>query len=328
MSRSLLDIVVVGAGPAGLAAAIEAKRTGFRCVVLEKGSITNSIFHFPPHMVFFTTPELLEIGNLPLVSDREKPTRNEALKYYRRVVGTYDLDVHQYEEVLHVEQYAPHLFRTQTPSGFYESRNIVISTGYYDNPNLMNIPGENLPHVSHYYTEAHPFFNREVVIIGGRNSAAEAALDLFRSGARVSLIHRGPELGKTVKYWVRPDIENRFKAGEIKAYFNTRVVEITSDFVKAVCENREFELPAQRVFALTGYHTNIKFFDQLGVTYDKDTLRPQFDPATYETNVAGVYLAGSVVGGRFNAEIFIENGRFHGEVLVRAIAAKEKNLKL
>ena len=196
----------------------------------------------------------------------------------------------------------------------------MISIGYYDNPNLMGIPGEDLPHVSHYYTEAHPFFNRDVVVIGGKNSAVETALDLFRGGARVSLVHRGAALGQTVKYWIRPDIENRFKKGEIIPHLNAKVLQITRDHVKIAQNGTTSEIPAQQVFALTGYHPSTKFFDQLGVQYDPDTLRPQCDPQTFETNVEGVYLAGSVIGGRLNGEIFIENGRFHGEALMKAVA--------
>src|SRR5262249_11616 len=199
--------IVIGAGPTGLAAAIEAKKAGLKTLVLEKGGITNSILHFPTQMIFFTTPELLEIGGIPLVCEREKPTRNEALKYYRKVVGACRLNVHQYEKVSNIEPAGTHQFRIRTALAEYVGHNVVISTGYYDNRNLMNIPGEDLPHVAHYYTEAHPFYDRDVVLIGGKNSAVEAALDLFRGGARVSLVHRGVELGQTVKYWVRPDIE-------------------------------------------------------------------------------------------------------------------------
>ena len=315
----ILDIVVVGAGPAGLACAIEAQKSGLAAVALDKGCITNSIFHFPSQMVFFTTPELLEIGGLPLVSEREKPTRNEALKYYRRVVSAFKLDVRQFEAVLGIEKSGSHRFRTSTSAGVYESKNVVISTGYYDNPNMMGIPGEDLPHVSHYYTEPYPFFDRDVAVIGGKNSAAEAALDLFRGGARVSLIHRGSEMGKTVKYWVRPDIENRFKNGEIKAYFNAQVREIMPQRVVIEQDGLKKEVRAAQVFALTGYHSSTTFFDQLGVKWDAATLRPEHNPETFETNVPGVYLAGSVIGGRINGEVFIENGRFHGESVVNAI---------
>ena len=322
MSKKLLDVVVVGAGPAGLAGALEAKKYGLDCVVLEKGGITNSILRFPTQMIFFTTPELLEIGGVPLVSEREKPSRNEALKYYRKVVGAYKLKVHQYEEVLRIEQPEPHIFRVHTTASQYESRNVVISIGYYDNPNMMGIPGEDLPHVSHYYSEAHPFYDLDVAVIGGKNSAVEAALDLFRGKARVSMIHRGATLGQTVKYWIRPDIENRFKNGEITPYLNSKVLEITTDHVKISQNGDTRMVPARHVFALTGYHCSTKFFDQLGVRYDSDTLRAQYNPETFETNVRGVYLAGSVVGGRLNGEVFIENGRFHGEVLMKVIAGK------
>ncbi len=320
MSQELFDAVIVGGGPSGLAAAIEGKRYGLRYVVLEKGGITNSILHFPTQMIFFTTPELLEIGGIPLVSEREKPTRNEALKYYRKVVGAFQLNVHQYEEVVGIHQDGTGKFHAETAKAVYEARNIVLAIGYYDYPNYMGVPGEDLPHVSHYYTEAHPFYDRDVVVIGGKNSAVEAALDLFRGGARVSLVHRRAELAPTVKYWIRPDIENRFKKREITPYLNSRVLEITADRVKIAQNGDQCEIAAQQVFALTGYHPTTKFFDQLGVRYDADTLRPEYDAQTFETNVKGTYLAGSVVGGRINGEVFIENGRFHGEVLMKAIA--------
>jgi thioredoxin reductase (NADPH) len=320
MSNELFDVVIVGAGPAGLAAGIEAKKCGLKYVVFDKGGITNSILHFPIQMIFFTTPELLEIGGVPLVSEREKPSRNEALKYYRKVVGMYQLNVHQYEEVVRIYQLQPHVFQIETTEAAYHAHNVVLSTGYYDNPNLMSVPGEDLPHVSHYYTEAHPFYDRDVAVIGGKNSAAEAALDLFRGGARVSLIHRGTAMGQTVKYWVRPDIENRFKNGEITPYFNAKVIEITKHYVRISQNGDTRNVSAEQVFALTGYHSSQKFFDQLGVPYDAGTLRTEYDSTTFETKVPGVYLAGSVIGGRINGEIFIENGRFHGEVLIKSIA--------
>jgi thioredoxin reductase (NADPH) len=322
MEKEALDIAIIGAGPTGLATAIEAHRRGLKYLVFDKGSVTNSILRFPTHMVFFTTPELLEIGGMPLVSEREKPSRNEALKYYRKVVQAFGLRIRQFEEVCRIEQTGPHRFRIQTAAGEYAAKNVVLATGYYDNPNLLGIPGEDLPHVSHYYTEPYAYFDRDVVVVGGRNSAAEAALDLFRGGARVALVHRGSEMGSTVKYWVRPDIDNRFKAGDVKAYFNARVESITPSSIEIVQAETPRSLPAQQVFLLTGYHSSTKFFEQLGVPWDLETLRPQYNPETYETSVPGVYLAGSIVGGRFNAEVFIENGRFHGETVVKAIAAR------
>jgi thioredoxin reductase (NADPH) len=319
--NALLDIAIIGAGPTGLATALEAQNHGVDYVVIEKGCLTNSIYDFPTQMVFFTTPELLEIGNMPLVCEREKPNRNEALKYYRKVTQAARLKVHQYEEVLGVSA-KDGIFEIRTDADDYKARNVVLSTGYYDNPNLIGVPGEELPHVSHYYTEAHPFFDRDVVVIGGKNSAAEAALELFRSGARVTLLHRGDELGQSIKYWVRPDIGNRIARNEITAHFSTVVEEITPTHVRARTDQTSLEIRADQVFALTGYHQSTKFFEQLGVRFDTEILEPEYNPETYETNVPGVFLAGSIVAGKKHREIFIENGRFHGESVIRTIAAR------
>jgi len=323
----LFDVLIIGAGPAGLAAAIAAKARGLSYVVLEKGALVNSLLHYPSDMVFFTTPELMEIGELPFVSPHEKPNRLEALRYYRRVTDRFSLDVRLGEPVTGLA-HAPHGgFEVVSQAGGRETRSrqapfVVVASGAYDFPNRLGVRGEDLPHVSHYYTEPYSFFDRDVVIVGGRNSAAEAALDLFRGGARVSLVHRGAEMGSTLKYWVRPDIENRFKAGEVKAYFNALINKITPSTVEIVQAGTPITLRAEQVFLLTGYHSSTRFFEQLGVKWDGDTLRPQYNTETYETNVPGVYLAGSIVGGRFNAEVFIENGRFHGETVVKAIASK------
>ena len=325
MSKTLdlLDVFIIGAGPTGLAAAIEAQRFDLNYIVVEKGCITNSIFHFPTQMIFFTTPELLEIGNMPLVCEREKSNRNEALKYYRKVVQAKGLNVRQYEEVRAISREGTE-FNIETAAASYRARNVVLSIGYYDNPNMLGIPGEDLPHVSHYYTEAHPYFERDVIVIGGQNSAAEAALELFRAGARVTLLHRKKELGKSLKYWVGPDIMNRIKRKEIGAYLDTEAVEILPDRVRARQNSSEIELPADQVFALTGYHPNTVFYDQLGVEYDPDILLPNYDPDSYETNVSGVFLAGSIVAGRRHREIFIENGRFHGEIVMQTIAGRRE----
>ena len=317
----LLDVFIVGGGPTGLAAAIEAQRFDLNYVVVEKGCITNSIFHFPTQMIFFTTPELLEIGNMPLVCEREKSNRNEALKYYRKVAQAKDLNIHQYEEVRTISR-EENAFRIETAAAIYRARCVVIAIGYYDNPNMLGIPGEDLPHVSHYYTEAHPHFERDVVVIGGQNSAAEAALELYRAGARVTLIHRNKELGKSLKYWVGPDIKNRIARNEIAAHLDTEVVKILPGRVRARQNSSEIELPADQVFALTGYHPSTVFYDQLGVEYDPDILVPSYDPDSYETNVRGVFLAGSIVAGRRHREIFIENGRFHGEIVMQTIASR------
>jgi bacillithiol disulfide reductase len=319
------DIICIGAGPTGLATAIEAKRAGMRPLVIDKGCLCNSIFHYPVNMVFFTTPELLEIGDLPLVCAAEKPTRIEALKYYRKVTEHYGLELRLYERVLHIDgQDGNFTVVTQTERGTkerYRGRKIAVATGYYDLPNQLGVPGENLPHVSHYYTEPHAFWNQDVVVIGGKNSAAEAALDLYRNGAKVTLIHRGRELGATIKYWVRPDIENRIKAGQIQALLQARVEEITRDDVVIEHHAQTKRVTAKQVFALTGYHPDYSFIESLGVRLDAESRRPSLNPNTLESNVPGIHLAGVVIGGRHTGEIFIENGRFHGKQIIRALTA-------
>jgi len=317
------DVICVGAGPTGLACAIEVKRAGLRPLVIDKGVLCNSIYHYPVNMVFFTTPELLEIGDLPFVSAAEKPNRVEALKYYRKCVEHYDLELRLGEMVTRVEgSDGDFRVHTKTQDGAmeqYEARKLIVATGYYDLPNCLGVPGEDLPHVSHYYTEPHPFWRRDVVVIGGKNSAAEAALDLYRTSARVTLVHRRAELGSTIKYWVRPDIENRIKAGQIKALFNTHVVRITPEFVHVTGPEGDKTLPAVEVFALTGYHPDFDFLRQLGVKLDSETNKPALDPQTLESNVPGLYLAGVVIGGKHTSEIFIENGRFHGKQIIAAL---------
>jgi thioredoxin reductase (NADPH) len=326
---SSYDIICIGAGPTGLATAIEAKRAGLRPLVIDKGCLCNSIFHYPVNMVFFTTPELLEIGDLPLVSAAEKPARVEALKYYRKAAEHYELEVKLYELVERVEgrdgAFGVVTRREDGSQERYESKKIAVATGYYDLPNKLNVPGEDLPHVSHYYTEPHPFWNEPVVVVGGRNSAAEAALDLYRNGAKVTLVHRDAQLGPTIKYWVRPDIENRIKAGQVEALFETHVKEITPEEVIVANGSGERRLPAKQVFALTGYHPDFTFMQNLGVRLDTVTCKPELNPETLESNVPGIYLAGVVIGGRHTSEIFIENGRFHGKQIVRALTGKAVN---
>jgi len=317
------DLLCVGAGPTGLACAIEAKRAGLRTLVVDKGCLCNSLYHYPVNMVFFTTPELLEIGDLPLVCAAEKPTRVEALKYYRKAAEHYELELRLGEQVTNVcgadGQFQVHTRSANAVAAIYVARKIVVATGYYDLPNRLGVPGEDLPHVSHYYTEPHPFWRQDVVVIGGKNSAAEAALDLYRNGARVTLVHRQPALGSTLKYWLRPDIENRIKAGQVRALFDTRVVQIDSDSVVINGPDGERRLPAVQVFALTGYHPDFAFLRQLGVQLAADTNKPAIDPQTLQSNVPGVYLAGVVIGGNHTGEIFIENGRFHGKQIVAAL---------
>lgn len=308
-----------------MACAIEAHRAGMKALVIDKGCLCNSIYHYPVNMVFFTTPELLEIGDLPLISAAEKPVRVEALKYYRKAAEHYELELRLFERVLRVDGHDGNFtILTQPERGGevrYASKKIGVATGYYDLPNEMDIPGEELPHVSHYYTEPFEFWNQDVVVIGGKNSAAETALDLYRNGVRVTLIHRNAELGSSIKYWVRPDIENRIKAGQVKALFETRVTRITRDEVFVQDGAGEKRLPARQVFALTGYHPDYAFIESLGVQLDPDTRKPALDPNTLESNVPGIHLAGVVIGGRHTGDIFIENGRFHGKQIIEALKA-------
>jgi bacillithiol disulfide reductase len=317
------DIICIGAGPTGLATAIEAKRAGMRPLVIDKACLCNSIYRYPVNMVFFTTPELLEIGDLPLVCSAEKPTRGEALKYYRKAAEHYALELRLYEQVTQLEGHnGDFIVVAKTGKGIqqsYRGKKVAVATGYYDLPNLLCVPGENLPHVSHYYTEPHPYWGQDVVVIGGKNSAAEAALDLYRNGARVTLVHRNKDLGATVKYWVRPDIENRIKAGQVKALFETRVREITTDEVVVENTAGERRLPARQVFALTGYHPDYAFIESLGVQLDPESRKPKLNPKTLESNVPGIHLAGVVTGGRHTGEIFIENGRLHGKQIVEGL---------
>jgi thioredoxin reductase (NADPH) len=322
------DLLVVGAGPAGLSAAIAAKQHQLECQVLEQGVLVNSIYRFPRQMIFFTTPDLLELGGLPLVSPYEKPTRHEALRYYRRVAESFSLDIVYGETVLNVtpnaEQMDGPVFAVESRSSrgvrrLRHARAVVMAIGYYDRPNFIGVPGEDLPHVSHYYEEAHPYYLRRVVIVGGGNSAAETALELYRAGARVTLVHRHAELKSSIKYWVRPDIENRIKEGSIAARFNTRVVEIRpTDIVVEGPEGRE-EMPADSVLLLTGYRADTELLLRAGVHCDAVTAKPELDPVTFETNVPGLFLAGGVVAGHDTSGIFIENGRFHGDAIVKVL---------
>jgi thioredoxin reductase (NADPH) len=323
---SVRDVLIVGAGPSGLATAIAAKQQGLDYVIVEKGMLVEGIFNFPTNMVFFTTPELLEIGGLPLVTPYEKPTRLEALRYYRRVVDSYGLQVALHEEVLEIEREDGLFVVTTQDSGggrrVREARAVVLAIGYYGQPNHLGIPGEDLPHVSHYYTEAHPYYRQRVVIVGGKNSAAETALELFRAGASVTLVHRHATLGDTIKYWVRPDIDNRIKEGSIAARFETRVVEITRSAVVVEGTAGREEIAADAVFLLTGYRPDVDLMRRAGVQCDEQTLAPDLNPDTYETNVPNLFIAGGAIAGRNTGSIFIENGRFHGALIIKTLAER------
>ncbi len=322
----ITDVLIVGAGPAGVAAAIAASRAGLVYRLVEKGMLVNSIFNFPKDMIFFTTAELLEIGGLPFTTPFEKPTRSEALRYYRRVADTLRLSIAFDENVREIEWREP-FFRVTTrlsngKQRCHRSRTLVAATGYYDHPNLLGVPGEDLPHVSHYYSEPHGFYRKKVLVVGGRNSAAEAALDLHRNGAQVTLVHRGTRLGESIKYWVLPDIQNRIREGSIAARFNSRVAEIRSDTVVLECNGLHEEVRADKVLLMTGYHPDAELLRRAGIRVSDDTMVPEHNPETFETNVPGLYLAGAVVSGRETNRVFIENGRFHGAVVIEAISKK------
>ncbi|MCL4853455.1 MAG: YpdA family putative bacillithiol disulfide reductase [Bryobacteraceae bacterium] len=319
------DAVVVGAGPTGLACGIELKQRGVRAVLIDKGCVVNSIYHYPTNMSFFTTPELLEIGGLPMTSIGEKPTRTEALKYYRRVADYYGLDIRQYEMVLKITggdgNFAVHTEDRNGCLRHYAAKKIILATGYYDRPNLLDVPGEDLPKVIHYYKEAHPYYNHDVVVVGAKNSAAIAALELHWTGARVTLVHRGGGISDSVKYWIKPNIENRIKSGEIKAYFHSSVQEITVDSILLATPEGEVRLKNDFLFAMTGYRPDLEFLSALGIVLEPATLRPRTDAETLESDRPGIYLAGVIVAGMHTNEIFIENGRFHGKKIAEAIAA-------
>jgi thioredoxin reductase (NADPH) len=354
---SVRDVIIIGAGPSGLSAAIAAKQRGLDYEVLEQGVLVNSIYRFPPQMVFFTTPELLEIGGLPFISPFDKPTRAEALKYYRKVVDVHDLRIAGSEKVLSVRRETRgdgHVFAIQTQSAngprVHHARHVVMAIGYFDHPVLLGIPGEDLPHVHHYYGEPHPYYRRRVVIVGGGNSAAESALEMHRAGAHVTIVHRAATLKSTIKYWVRPDIENRIKEGSIAAHFGAAIREIRAGSIVIApagaapppappdisfpadgskdyhalarpATTGTLEIPADAVFLLTGYRADAELLRHAGVALN-DRDAPVHDPETFETNVPGLFVAGGAIAGVDTGTIFIENGRFHGEKIIQVIAAR------
>jgi thioredoxin reductase (NADPH) len=316
------DIIIVGSGPSGLSCAIEATRAGLTAIVLEKGSLTDAIRRFPVNLIWFSTPEMLEIGGVPFVISTVRPTRVDTLNYYARVARHFDLDIRYYDEVTSVRR-VEGSFEVATEHGqSFSGLNVVIATGYYDRPNRINVPGEDLPNVLHYYTEAYPYVDLNVAVVGGSNSAVEAALDLFRHGAHVTLIHRREKVSDRVKYWVVPDIENRIKAGEIKAFFRSTLREIRPGSILVSTPAEIRELKNDFTFVLTGFLPETEQLRRFGVTVDPDTLVPTLDPNTLESNVPGLYLAGSTIAGRNNNQVFVENGRAHGALIVASILRK------
>ena len=315
--------IIVGAGPIGLACAISAKRRGIDPLVIDAGALANSIVRYPATMQFFTTPERLEIGGHPLVCAGPKATREEALKYYRGVARTEGIRVQTYTKLINANEVETRLGNVRISWD-----KLVLATGYFDHPNRLDVPGEDLPHVRHYFDEAHLSYGRDAVVIGGKNSAVEAALQLFRAGARTTIIYRGTAWPKSVKYWLRPDLENRITAGEITARLGTHVSAITPREVRVHGLGGDEGIPADRVYALIGFHPDLGLFDRIGIKYDRETGRPAINPETLETSVPGVYVAGSVTAGNRISEIFIENGRFDGEKIFGSAAerARAQNL--
>jgi thioredoxin reductase (NADPH) len=324
----IFDLLVVGGGPTGLACAIEAQKAGLSAVMVDKGCVCNSLFHYPAHMTFFTTPELLEIGGIPFPSPNTKPNRNEALQYYRRVAALYKLEIRQYHRVERVGgsdgAFTVHTVDRFGRAGAIHARKLVIATGYYDLPNYLHIPGENLSKVHHYYFDPHPYFDTDVLVVGGKNSAAIAALELWRGGARVTLVHRDTEMHHHVKYWIRPDIEKRIQDAQIDAYFSSQLVEITPDTVVIETPEGRKTLKNDFVFAMTGYHPDFQFLESMGIRFQGEERRPDCNLETLESNVPGIYLAGVIVAGSRTNEIFIENGRFHGQQIAAALTAIAK----
>ena len=320
----MLDLIIVGGGPIGIACGLEAKKNNLSYVILEKGPIVNSLFNYPVNMQFFSSSEKLEIDNIPFISKEAKPKRDEALEYYRRIVTNNNLNINLFEKVESIQKEGD-LFKVQSSKDQYEARYVIIATGFYDIPNTMDVPGEDLPKVSHYYDNPHFYAKQKLAVIGASNSAVDAALECYRKGAEVTMLVRGPEIGKRVKYWVKPDIENRIKEGSIKAYFNTEVLEIKEEVIEIKSNDEFLSLKNDYVLALTGYKPNFSFLEKIGVKLSDDEKRyPQYDDASMETNVKNLYLAGVICGGMDTHIWFIENSRVHAKTIVKDIIGKEQ----
>ncbi len=322
--KNQFDIIIIGCGPIGLACGIEAKKNNLSYLIIEKGCLVNSLYNYPKNMTFFSTSEKLEIGGVPFISHNPKPTRSEALEYYRRVTTTWDLNVNLYEKVESVEK--KETFHIHTSKGQYSSKNLILATGFYDLPFLLNVKGEDLPKVKHYYDEPHPYFGQKVIVIGAANSAVDVALETYRKGAEVTMVVREPEINTRVKYWVRPDIDNRIKEGSIAAYFNASILEIRENEVDIKTQNGKVTIKNDFVLAMTGYQPGFEFIESLGIIIGDDDMKtPQHNPDTMETNVPNLYLAGVVCGGLQTNKWFIENSRIHAEEIIKNILSRLKD---
>lgn len=318
------EVIIIGGGPCGLAAAIALKEVGIQSLIIEKGNVVDSIYRYPTHQTFFSSSEKLEIGDVAFIIENRKPVRNQALAYYREVVRRKELRVNTFEKVEKVEKREDGKFLVKTSKGDYTALHVIISTGYYDHPNYMCIPGEQLPKVFHYFKEGHPYFNCDVAVIGGKNSSVDAALELVKSGARVSVLYRGSDYSPSIKPWILPEFESLVRNGTIKMEFNANVDRITEDSVVYHVGDEEKVIKNDFVFAMTGYHPDHSFLAAMGITIDKETGRPAYNEETMETNVKGLYIAGVLAAGNNANEIFIENGRFHGGLIAYHLAVKEK----
>lgn len=313
------DVLIIGAGPIGIACALECEKAGLDYIVIEKGALTNSIYHYPLNMTFFSTSEKLELDNIPFISQNPKPNRSEALEYYRRVVTSNKLKINLYEEVLSVEKHDA-TFHIVTNSAIYRAKKLIVSTGFYDIPKTLGIPGEQLPKVSHYYREAHPYILQKTVVVGASNSAVDAALEMWRKGSEVTMVIRGDSVGERVKYWVKPDIENRIKEGSISALFNSELIEVREKEVVVRTPAGQQTLENDFVVALTGYRPNFEFLEMVGITLSNDgNFFPDYDESSMESSVRGIYLAGVICGGMETHKWFIENSRVHAPKIVNHI---------